>query len=713
MTARRKPTTTTQPATAGKSPAQPAIAPRPPSFGAGLQWGLVLVPFVAALVAYHASYEVPLLFDDEYTLPTNKQLNEYSNPVIGGIAAAVGLPHSTLTNRPLSAISFAMNLKSHGLTVRGYHVINMLVHLGAVVALWDLVRLTLLIRRAKSADAANVERRSAAARWATAVALVWAVHPLQTEAVIYVTQRTTLLSSLFILLTLDFSVRAYVARSSRLARRWRWAAVAACVAGVLSKEIAVCAPLLVMLYDTTFVSNSWKETWRARRWFYGALASAWLVLLLIMAVAPANPTVGIAAARGQGYGWFDYVKTQAWAIGTYVKLSFWPTPLRLAYSLEPVREWSRVLLPGLLILAALTATVYGAIKRHWWGWLGACFFMILAPTSSVLPIVTELVTERVMYLPLAAVIVLVAMGVRGLVLSSSSWAPGVAAPARMATAVGVVLLAAGLLWATERRVQDYQTEYSIWLDTAQKSPDNYVAHTNLGRTLTERGDLDGAIREYSEAIRLHQAAGEAHSNLSTVYYAKAQRELTLQHNDVATEFMNLSVKHGQDAIKFTNRDRPEIHTNLSEPLGALGRFDEAARECEKAIQLAPFMAVGYNCLGIIHARQGHYAEAEQLFREALAREPNNLQPYYNLSTSEAQRGTRADGSIDPQSLAKAEVYLKQCLAINPRAAEAHQRLANIYRQQGRRQEAIQEYRTALQLNPHDLISQHMLQQLGG
>ncbi|MBS0208994.1 MAG: tetratricopeptide repeat protein [Planctomycetes bacterium] len=694
MAARRK-RPTTAPIDPRPKQATPAPPPARPSFAAGWQVCWLAIPLAAVLIAYGGSYEAPLIFDDEYTITSNQQLHQYSNPIAAGLAASVGLPHSTLTNRPITAITFAFNWMSGGPNMHGYHVLNIIIHLLAVAALWDLTRLTLLAMRMKAGEIPSPRSRVSAGRWATLVALLWGVHPLLTEPVVYLTQRTTLLSGLFMLLTLDLSCRAWL-----MPRRRTLNSVAACVTclcGVLSKEIAVCTPILVVLYDAAFLSPSWNVAWRRRWSLYAGLAASWLALLAFILAAPSNPTVGFAAAAQKGYTGWDYLKTQAWAIGTYVQLSFWPTPLRLVYSLEPVRELSRVVTPGLLIIAALVATGIGVALRRWWGWLGACFFLILAPTSSFMPIVTELVAERVMYLPLAVIVVFVVMAVRVLSLRAASITPALAQPAGFVVAGLGIALSAALVMATQRRVEDYQTEVSIWTDTVNKAPDNHTAHTNLGRSLFSIGDLKGAEREYLLAARDREAV-DAHVNLSALYNEQGK--------------FDEAVSHGKYAVEHNTRDRPEYHTNLSLPLAALGKFDEAERECKHAIQTAPWFGPGYNCLGITYAMQGRFSEAEPLFRKAMELDPTSPKPYFNLATSTINAGTK-DGKASTEALQQAEGYLRKCLQIFPKEAEAHKRLAGVLLQQGRQQEALAEYRIAAQLNPYDGTIVQAIQALTG
>jgi tetratricopeptide (TPR) repeat protein len=153
---------------------------------------------------------------------------------------------------------------------------------------------------------------------------------------------------------------------------------------------------------------------RGRRWFYAALAATTLVLVVLVANSPCGATVGF----NSGMPWYEYLHTQGWAIAHYLRLALVPNALSLDYDFRAIAHWRGI--PGLLLLGALAvATILAWARASRWGWrgfLGAWFFLILAPSSSVVPILTELVAERRMYLPLAAVVMVFVVAVVAVVM---------------------------------------------------------------------------------------------------------------------------------------------------------------------------------------------------------------------------------------------------------------------------------------------------------
>src|SRR5208283_721379 len=183
---------------------------------------------------------------------------------------------------------------------------------------------------------------------------------------------------------------------------WFTLSMAACFLGMASKEVMVTAPVMVLLYDRTFVSGSFREAGRRHRWLYLGLASTWVLLGWLM--------VGLHY-RGAGYGlgipWWAYALVECRTVVQYLWLAIWPHPLVFDYGeFVPIRHMGDVA-PHAVMLAVLVAGVLVELKRRpAIGLVGAWFFLILAPTSSVVPLVGQPMAEHRMYLPLAAVVTL-------------------------------------------------------------------------------------------------------------------------------------------------------------------------------------------------------------------------------------------------------------------------------------------------------------------
>ena len=357
----------------------------------------------------------------------------------------------------------------------GYHATNLAIHLAAALLLFGLLRRTFLLPAMRDGWGA------AATPLALAVALLWAVHPLQTESVTYVVQRAESLVGLFYLLTLYGLVRGATA-----ARPLGWYAVSAlaCLLGMASKEVMVSAPLVALLYDRTFLAGSFREALRRRYGLYLALAATWLLLAWLVAAAAGR---GGTAGFGQGVGCWAYFGTQFGAIVHYLRLSAWPSPLVLDYG-DGLARTAAEIVPYAIVVGLLALATVAALWQ--WpkaGFLGACFFALLAPTSSIVPVVTQTIAEHRMYLPLAAVVAAAVLGgyaaCRG--LARRGWLSRPAAGLLFGCAAAAAGVTLGTL--TFQRNKDYRSGLSIWQDTAAKAPHNARAQCNLGVALMARG----------------------------------------------------------------------------------------------------------------------------------------------------------------------------------------------------------------------------------
>lgn len=393
------------------------------------------------------------------------------------------------------------------------------------------------------------------------------MHPLTTNVVTYIIQRTEGLMALFYLLTIYCTLRG--ATSSR-STRWYVVAALACALGMGSKEVMVSAPLVVLLYDRCFLSTSFRDTWQRRWRLYLTLAATWLVIVAGFF------TTDFAVKRGGGdpLTVFEYLRTQSQVLVHYVKLSFWPSPLVLDYLDWPVAHLAISLVTSCLaILALLAATVWALRFRPACGFLGAFFFLVLAPTSSFLPLWGEVAAERRMYLPLIPIIVLAVLGFYKGLAAAVAKHKLTTAQCRWASTVTVAALVTLLTVSTARRNEDYQSALAIWGDTATKRPGNWRAFTEVGTALAADKHYPEAIANYEHALQLRP--------------------------DYAMAYANWGVA-----------------------LGMAGQLGEAVAKLQKALELNPRSTYAHYNLGLAFSKQGHKDLARTQFEEALRIDPS-------------------------------------------------------------------------------------------
>ncbi|HXN35557.1 MAG TPA: tetratricopeptide repeat protein, partial [Opitutaceae bacterium] len=526
-------------------------------------------------------------------------------------------------------------------------------------------------------------------------ALLWTLHPLQTESVTYIIQRAESLMGLLYLLTLYCFIRGAERQGPG---PWFILSIGACLLGMATKEVMASAPLIVLLYDRTFIAGSFSEAWRRRRGVYAGLAATWLLLgFLILSAHGRGGTAGL----GSGVSWWSYALTQFPAIVHYLRLSLLPHPLVLDYGTALETRALRIV-PGLLFVAALlAATVWALFRRPALGFLGACFFMVLAPSSSIVPVATQTMAEHRMYLALAPVVVLVALGI-------FRWLGRAALPACLA-------LAAALGVMTWQRNRAYLSEEGIWRDTAAKLPQNERAHNNLGFVLsTMPGRAEEAIAQYREALRLRPGYFQAHNNLGAALEKIPGRldeaishfeEAIRLRPDFADAHYNLGIAlervpgRANDAIaqyEEALRLRPgyaDAHYNLGIALeGIPGRANDAVAQYEEALRLEPDMAQAHNNLGLaLSAMPGRLDEAIAQYEEALRLEAGDAGVHVNLGIALARI---------PGRLGEAVGQYEEALRLKPDMAQAHNDLGlALSAMPGRLDDAMAHYQEALRLDP--------------
>lgn len=526
-------------------------------------WLALLVLAITIGAVYVRSLSAPWIFDDSISVLNNSSIRSLWPPL--GDAARPGPLRPPVENpmsaRPLVNLSFAANYALGGFDPRGYRAVNIVLHLLNSMLVWSIGWRTLRLPCFQG-------RFDVAARWlALGMAVIWAVHPLATEAVVYVTQRTELMAALSYLATLYSSLRYWTA-SAEAKNRWLVAATLACSAGAASKEVMVTAPLVVVLFDWTFISDSLRSQLERSWRLYLGLAASWLVIVALQSGTPRSESAGFTLGIRLDDWWF----TQAQIFLMYLKLAVWPSPLVIHYALPHLETfgtvWPSVAAVG--VLALMTCVLL--MRRQPAGWLLASVFLILAPTHLV-PIATEIAAERRMYLPLAA---LVALAVVGGYWLFARFLPRLTPSRRLRLVGGLSALAAIACFIVAlNRVAMFHDPLALWQSNVDLQPYNHVAQTNLAAALSAAGGQQDAIAHYREALRIKPEFDEGRYRLGLTLAA------TGEFDDAIAELRTV-VEHQPNAVKIRN--------NLGVVLFTAGRYPEAITEFEKVLELQPDFA---------------------------------------------------------------------------------------------------------------------------
>jgi TolA-binding protein len=600
---------------------------RPGSYGTFARAALIVL---AGTCVYWSALDTPFLWDDETAIITNQTIRGLWppwRPLLPPVETPVAA-------RPLVNASLALNYSIAGLDVRGYHAFNLGIHLIAALLLFAVVRRTL--------EGEHLRERigRAAANVALAAALWWSLHPLITEIVDYTTQRTTAMMGLFFLLTLYCAIRAL--DTSRRSR-WQVAAVVACACGIASKEEMAVAPIVVALYDRLFVFRTLREAWNARGSLYRGLAASWAGLAVLMWRWPRWTT-----DSGAGDSW-RYLLNQAGVIPHYLGQALWPDGLVVDYGLPADVALGDVSGGALIVASLMAATLLALWRAPRLGFLGAVVFLTLAPTSSIVPIASEVGAERRMYLPLAAIAVFVAVGGQQLAARLQSSFP----VHRRVVGGGVLTVAA--LWIgslaalSVSRNALYDDPVALWRSSVEHRPhgrarlaygielvnagqhgaglaqlreavhDYQPAYYALGVELSAAGDSPGAIH----ALEAFLAADPAHAN-------RIPARLLMGKLLFAGERLEESAQHFRKVLAIAPKNI-DAQLSLGDLLMTQHRYAEAASRYHAVVNLHPNRAEWQLRLGIALAEIGDFAPAAEHFRVAVTLDPNNGLARANLN----------------------------------------------------------------------------------
>ena len=560
---------------------------------------LLPVLLIGATVAVYAnSFGGVFQFDDRHAIVENERIHQLWPP--GGLLSS---------RRPLFEISLAVNYALGELDPWGYHLVNLVIHVLAGLTLFGVIRRTMLHMGHASRMA------QASSRLAFAISLIWLVHPLQTESVTYIVQRCEAMMGLFYLLTIYCLLRAVPST-----RAWLWyvLAVVTCALGMASKAVMVTAPVLVLLYDRIFLARSWRSLWNKRWHLYSGLAATWGILWLCGIVQSLLNASNPRATVGLGFTGItpvEYLLTQPGVMLYYLRLSFWPHPLCLDYAWPVETGMVSIILSLVVILVAAGGALLYLLRGSWIGFVGVWFFLILSPTSSIIPIRDPLFEHR-MYLPLAAVVTLSVLAWHGV---AAGWCASARAGRlrRLLPVCFLVAISVALGTTTILRNQDYQTELGMWKDIVAKRPNNARGHYSLGTVLLKNAKTDEAIEQFGAAIRIDPAYTDAHYNLGNALQNKGR--------------VGGAIKAHREAIRLDPKQFM-ARLNLANLLQSrTGSMEEAVRQYREALRTKPDLVMAQVNLGKALLRMGRSEEAMKSFRRAVLVAPNHPGARFGLA----------------------------------------------------------------------------------
>jgi tetratricopeptide (TPR) repeat protein len=576
----------------------------------GAPAALALLAF-AVVAGYLHTLDVPFTLDDHSSIVENDLVHRW--PGWGALWAYAPL-------RVLGYASFALNHRLGAFAPAGYHLVNIVIHWLASVAVFALVRGMLRTPRGAAGAAGPL-----AAGLPLLVAALFALHPLQTQAVTYVVQRLASMAAASYLGSLACYLQARLATTGARRGLWGGAALLLATLALLTKENAATLPLAVALLELALFPHHRRSILRLAA---GTLATLALVWLAAAAAFEGDPlslrSMGAVASQAPTLPRADYLATQLPILWHYVRLFVWPVGLHLDYPPGPVRDFGEAA-PWLALAGHLAAVVLAIAlwrRRPLIAWGALFYYLAHAVESSVIPI-PELAFEHRAYLPNAGLCLI------------AGWALWVELPRRTGrrAAPALALLVTGALAIlTWQRNQLWRDPIAFGRDNVRLAPGSARAWGSLGKHLILAGRPGEGLDALHEAMRLRRLAGgeEAVEPLDVVNVAMALQ--ALGRGGEALPLIERRLAH-----PVTPYARAMLLLNRGNIEFGAGRLAEAEASYREALRHRPMSLPARANLASALARRGRFAEAESLSAAVLETDPSQTDVRRNLLAARAGR----------------------------------------------------------------------------
>lgn len=613
---------------------------------------------IGILVVYANSFNCGWHYDDNLNIQANPAIQIETLDVTTLWAVIKdGDQQPGQIGRPLAYLSFALNYLVGGLSVVGYHVVNVCIHILAAITLFFLIRLILNLPRFRSTHG----------HWADAVALLavffWALHPLNVTAVTYIVQRMASMAALFYLLAMYAYLRGRLTQSRASRVAFFGVTVLATLASMASKENAFMLPISLLAIEFYLIQ---RPGWQ--------LPNSVKIMALTIVVAITGYVIYqivfqdlFAAYEKRYFTMWQRLLTQPRILLFYVSLIVYPTNSRLMLLHDPgisvhlFSPWTT--LTAILILGLSGGFAIGMCRRYPLASFSVLFFLLNhLIESSFVPL--ELIYEHRNYLPMVFLSMLMAKGI--LHLHKYFQNSRLVYPLLVGA---TILMLVNNGHSTHLYNEVFKTDLSLWHDNAQKSPALGVVQNNYGNILMGLGKLEEARVIFEKALQNNRfnntyQIATIYYNLGRVYEAvegsgsgkaiEAYREALNRSPGYHSALFRMAAHHQREG-RFNEAERllrkaidhgpsiehPSLKNGLSLAQLKLGKHIDAYRNASVVLQLKPLAVAPRAVLAEIHRQRGQYHQAVLLWEAVLKLQPDHMGAHLALAELWQQMGEPA------------------------------------------------------------------------
>lgn len=587
---------------------------------------------VLGILIYSNTFHSPFEFDDVF-ITGNSSIRDLRD---------LKAIWSCWPTRFVTFLSFAFNYHFNQLRVPGYHVVNLIIHLTSALLVRWFILLTFSTPAIKGKEISKHARPIALFG-----GLVFVAHPVQTQAVTYIWERTVSMATLFYLASLSLYIKARLLQklrtSSAMQRFYYGSAIVVGVMGMFTKELVVTLPLMILLYEFCFLRVKKNVDWK-----YIVPFLAMLLIIPVTLISSKSPNSVMMIKLVEGYGEVSrghYILTQFRVMLTYLRLLFIPLNQNLDYDYPIFKTlWEIPTLGSLCVLLLILSAGGLLFPRHrlisfsiFWFFLGVSVEATVVPSDDV-------IFEHRLYLPMVGYSIFLPTSIYYLCRKN----------VRLGIDILLMILSLYSMFAYIRN-EVWKSEFAIWNDTVSKSPGKARPHLGRGAVYGNSGHDEKAILDFNEALEINPNYAHAYNNRAVAYY-------NIGEYDKAISDFNQALR--------INPNHADAYNNRGVVYGNIGEYDKAMSDFNQTLSLNPKHAKAYHNRGIGYFKRGEFDNAIRDFTEA-----SRLDPIYADAYNNRGIAYRSKGEHD-----KAISDFARALSINPNHPDANDNLRATYEQ---------------------------------